>query len=275
MFGYASAIGIAKHNNRQILFERNLLPLKKLFPRLDMKINTWKTTHKWEKLIEINPIDKDERLWKLPKQNVSIGTYLQSFRYFEHINSSILRIFSYISPHVTAKANAFKMHVQKQASAKLQSKEITTVCVHVRRGDYLSKSSQYAGRRVPSSGDIKFAMNYIQSKFQHVIFIIASNGKTWCAKNLVGNNVFISNLSSYIDDFALMQSCNHMIMTVGTFGWWAAWITSQRGGNVMYYRDPYTVGSKKYNLFKRHNHFPGHWLTYTNKSVVRSRNLKK
>ena len=45
--------------------------------------------------------------------------------------------------------------------------------------------------------------------------------------------------SSYVDDFVLLQSCDHVIMTVGTFGWWA----SQRGGTVMYYKDPFPIDS--------------------------------
>ena len=121
--------------------------------------------------------------------------------------------------------------------------------------------------------DIKFAMKYMQTKFQNVIFIIASEVKAWCANNLREENVFISNFTSHIDDFVLMQSCTHMIMTVGTFGWWATWLTSHRGGTVMYHRDPFRVGSLAYNMHKRHNHYAGHWLTYNNKSVVESRKL--
>ena len=49
--------------------------------------------------------------------------------------------------------------------------------------------------------------------------------------------------SSYVDDFVLLQSCDHVIMTVGTFGWWAAWLTSQRRGTVMYYKDPFPIDS--------------------------------
>ena len=63
-------------------------------------------------------------------------------------------------------------------------------------------------------------------------------------------------------------------MTVGTFGWWAGWLTSQRGGTVLYYRDPFIIGSEIYKMYKRHNHFPEDWLAYDNDSVVKSRLLK-
>ena len=58
-----------------------------------------------------------------------------------------------------------------------------------------------------------------------------------------------------------------MIMTVGTFGWWAAWMTSYRGGDVMYYRDPFTVGSFMHGQFNRATYFPEHWLSYGNNLI--------
>ena len=48
-------------------------------------------------------------------------------------------------------------------------------------------------------------------------------------------------------------------------------MTSYRGGDVMYYRDPFTVGSFKYRHFDRAIRFPGHWLTYGNNSVIQSK----
>ena len=116
--------------------------------------------------------------------------------------------------------------------------------------------------------DVYFAMNWMERKFKQVIFFVASDGHEFCRKNFPQENVFVSNMKSDLEYFILMQSCDHVIMTVGTFGWWAAWMMSQRGGNVMYYRRLFTFGSHIHKKFSRHSHFPGHWLSYGNDSVI-------
>ena len=130
-----------------------------------------------------------------------------------------------------------------------------------------------AGHKVPTSEELHFAMNWMERKFKQVIFFVASNDINWCHRYLKNENVFISNFTSAEDDFTLMQSCDHMIMTVGTFGWWAAWMTSHRGGDVMYYRDRFSVGGWKYDHFDRATHYPGHWLAFLNNSVIESKDL--
>jgi hypothetical protein len=46
--------------------------------------------------------------------------------------------------------------------------------------------------------------------------------------------VFIDNSPG--TDFAILAGCDHMIMSIGTFGWWIAWLGAhQRGGDVLYF----------------------------------------
>ena len=146
--------------------------------------------------------------------------------------------------------------------------------MHIRQGD---KADQIARNitdyKLPSPEEIFYAMNYMEKKYKYVVFIITSDSKEWCTQHLQKHNVYISNMTLY-EDFVLLSSCDHVIMTVGTFGWLAAWLTSQRGGTVVYYKDPFTVGSYLYKMYKRHNYFPGHWLAYNNNSVLQSMKLK-
>ena len=200
----------------------------------------------------------DERFFNLPETNVTIGGYLQSFKYFENISAEIFKTYSDINPQLLEKVKRFKESVKQEARKRLSYNSPRTVCLHVRRGDYMSKV---------------FAMNWMEEKYKQVLFIVASNNKKWCQRYLKKENVFISYFISAEDDFTLMQSCDHMIMTVGTFGWWAAWMTSYRGGDVMYYKDPFTPGSHKDNHFDRVSHYPGHWLAYGNNLVIQSKDL--
>ena len=60
----------------------------------------------------------------------------------------------------------------------------------------------------------------METKYRHVVFIVASDDREWCFRyiSLVSENAHISNMTSVEEDFVLMSSCDHMIMTVGTFG---------------------------------------------------------
>ena len=55
-----------------------------------------------------------------------------------------------------------------------------------------------------------------------------------------------------MDVFVLLATCNHSIITIGTFGWWAAWLA---GGRVVYYGD--FVNSKRSIL----DHYPHDWIS--------------
>ena len=276
LFTYASSLGIAKRNNRQAVFGQNMLMLKEIFPKLKIDLGHKGEIHKSILLKEFHALDVDVRFFKLPNKNVTMYNFLQSFRYFEDIKSDLFRNLSYVNSFTESKVHGFINGVKKQAAIKLRvsMKQLRTVCVHVRRGDYVTKSEVKLGRKITSPEEVKFAMKFMEEKYKYVIFIVASDDKNWCARHLGKPNVFISDFTSYTDDFVLLQCCDHMIMTVGTFGWWAAWLTSQRGGTAMYYRDPFTFGSDMYKMYKRHNHYPEDWLAYDNKSVVESRLLK-
>ena len=85
--------------------------------------------------------------------------------------------------------------------------------------------------------------------------------------------MYFSTMISPNEDFVLMCSCDHMIMTVGTFGFWGAWFTSWRGGIAMYYEHVFSEDSNNVKSLSRHDWYPPNWLAYTNRSVIESRYL--
>jgi len=59
------------------------------------------------------------------------------------------------------------------------------------------------------------------------------------------------------EDLAILSSCNHTIMTVGTYGWWAGYLA---GGITIYYRNFPSRGSELWQWFSREDHFPPDWI---------------
>ena len=209
---------------------------------------------------------------------MKIGNYLFSFKYFQDIFGDVYdKILSHFNENLQVKATRFIQEAKHDYTQRnkigIKVTKITSVCVHVRRGDILSQYWTNHGFKVPSSLDIQYAMNYMQTKFKHIIFIVMSNGLEWCNVNLNRTNVYFSNLTSANEDFVLMCSCDHMIMTVGTFGWWGAWFTSWRGGIAMYYKHQCINNTHRYRTISRHDRFPSHWLAYTNMTVIESKLL--
>ena len=58
-------------------------------------------------------------------------------------------------------------------------------------------------------------------------------------------------------DLALLSQCNHTIMTVGTFGWWAGYLA---GGITVYYNNFPAKNSVLYFQFREKEFFPPDWI---------------
>jgi galactoside 2-L-fucosyltransferase 1/2 len=94
------------------------------------------------------------------------------------------------------------------------------VCFHVRRGDFIKKARLDQGYAIPDVAFFEKARQFYLNKFHRVQFIVVSNEKEWCMKNMF--NVHVSNFSDPADDLALLSLCDHVVVTLGTFGWWGA-----------------------------------------------------
>ena len=99
--------------------------------------------------------------------------------------------------------------------------------------------------------------------------MVASNGIMWCKDQPYFNSediVFTHSGPDYITDFAILKSCDHMIMTIGSFGWWAAWLGPHlNGGTVIYQSDAFDIT----NDFMRNNMmlddvYPSSWIPISN-----------
>ncbi|XP_052807508.1 galactoside alpha-(1,2)-fucosyltransferase 2-like [Mya arenaria] len=254
LFQVASLIGIAKlHNytaflpmygfnvNEAFLLPRNFYRNMSLatFKRVSMKDPQYPN-------VETTKYKYPEALDK--RANWILDGYFQSYKYFWNARQELRDMFKLKKRHI------------KQASLFVGqvSKEHKKVGVHVRRGDFLSMAQKRLGRVTATPQYIEAAMNYYMIKFGgKVTFFVISDDIEWCKDNIMKKNVIYSEFREPGQDLAIMAQCDHSIITVGTFSWWAGWLT---GGIVVYYDGYPKRGSELNDVFVKEDYYPKEWI---------------
>ncbi|KAM4650438.1 galactoside alpha-(1,2)-fucosyltransferase 2-like isoform 1-T2 [Discoglossus pictus] len=173
--------------------------------------------------------------WMSEEYNHIEGNYVKftgypcSWTFFHHLRKDILTEFT-IHNYLKNEANEVLQTI------KGTRKNVTFIGIHVRRGDYVNVMPNVWKGVIADRAYLEKAMGYFRNKYENPIFVVASNGMDWSKENIDSSkgDVFFSgdgNESTPGKDFALLASCNHTIMTVGTFGFWVSYLV---GGETIY-----------------------------------------
>jgi hypothetical protein len=109
-------------------------------------------------------------------------------------------------------------------------KEVESVSVHIRRGDYINNPNNLKLFSILSKEYYLKAYQVMKQKNANPYFYVFSDDIPWCKKNLVFDSpTFYSNADyGAYSDFFLMSQCRHNIMANSTFSWWAAYLNQNR-----------------------------------------------
>ncbi|KAK3105385.1 hypothetical protein FSP39_023973 [Pinctada imbricata] len=205
----------------------------------------------------------DDELYALPKgKDVYFYGYFQSWRYLLHHEDTIRRLFT------------FKEEIRNTVQNKLREMLYGTswnyrtdhlVGVHIRRGDHLNRSIKRFGKKIPSADYITKAMEHMNKLHGQgqgkVRFIVCSDDITWSREHLTGfSEVYFSDAKTPVEDLAMLSMTNHTIITVGTFGWWAAFLSN---GTTIYFKDLFVQNSDFAAEFRDNSvgdFFPPSWI---------------
>jgi galactoside 2-L-fucosyltransferase 1/2 len=124
--------------------------------------------------------------------------------------------------------------------------DVTYIAVHIRRTDMLKFAGEDYGV-VYLYKSVEYMLNRFHDRC--LLFVVCSDNMTWSQTNFeaalsINTPVFSGKCLPQVTFFAgrnaaqdmtVLVSCNHTILTMGTFGWWSAYLA---GGLVIY--------SKKY-----------------------------
>lgn len=159
---------------------------------------------------------------KLSKSTYLIG-YWQSYRYFQQAAKQLR---CELRPrHAPSQANQMWL-------ARIGACE--SVCLHVRRGDYLggnTDSSVVCGRSY-----YRAALQYVGDRLNAPGLFVFSDDIEWCRSAFADLDVAFVDTNGpndAVDELRLMATCRHHIIANSTLSWWGAWLAYHSGQIVV------------------------------------------
>lgn len=159
--------------------------------------------------------------------NSGDGTYLvgywQSWRYFADIAD---RLASELQPA--------KPLSERSQSALVKMHGTDSVCLHVRRGDYLA--AIHAPHGVIGIDWYRAALARIRETVARPTVYVFSDDLDWCRDAFADQDLELR----FVDwnrgddswqDLYLMAGCKHAIIANSSFSWWAAWLGDQQAAS--------------------------------------------
>ena len=179
-------------------------------------------------------------------ESTTIEGFLQSHKYFQN-NVDVQRI--YFKSSITAAAETVLKPLRKRATR--------LVGIHVRRGDLIQMGYIHEA----PTANFANAMRLLGG--DNAFFVVVSDDIMWCTQQSVftPNNVKILERGSAPVDMAVLAACDDIIMSIGTFGWWAAYLgAGRRGGHVTYYANEFNMAhaTTKGNVVAD-DYYPRNW----------------
>ncbi len=257
MFEYAALYGVAKFNGMISVISEDTY-ISTVFPFMYAESTKELNPGRYFLKFRERQSNFDKRVFRLNfLRDIQLEGFYQSWKYFEHAKKDIKKQFQF-SEDVEKEAQIFLWDAFRN-SKFTDRQDLTFVGIHIRRGDFLEIANVERGYSVANVEYIKRAMSYFRKKYKNVIFVVCSDDKKWSRNNVKSqtDHVAYSFHGTASLDLCILSKCNHTIMTVGTFGWWAAWLA---GGETVYYKGFPLKGSKLYYNFEKKDFYYPHWI---------------
>ena len=281
LFLFASSYGIARSKGMKVIINYNCQLFKVFNLKVDIRQDTSICNSPKVKILkEAHSAVFDKRLTEFPNTSeVRLTLYLQSYLYFDKYSNELRKQFTFKEKIRTKAISVLDYYLKKyNVSRQIRGQNLngnqkesyfvnynvtfktkaTLIGVHVRRGDW--EKYPETGYNLATKEYLQKAIGWYQTRYEHLFFVVASNGMAWSKKNMPKNiNVIYLEGNSPWEDMATVTLCDHFIATVGTFSWWAAWLT---GGNVTYYKWPAREGTRFRKSFSKDykDHYYPHWI---------------
>lgn len=157
---------------------------------------------------------------------IILNGYFQSERYFSSIQSLIAEEFSL-------------QHEPKSATAEMLAliHASDAICVHIRRGDYITNSSANAYHGTCGLEYYNDALAEVSTGLRNPHCFVFSDDPLWVRENfktsILMTLVDIHGTQEAHEDLRLMRECRHFVIANSSFSWWGAWLSASEGKRVV------------------------------------------
>ncbi len=146
-----------------------------------------------------------------------LSGYWQSPKYFKDYISTIRSDFEFKLPMSLENSNLAS-----------RIREVESVSLHIRRGDYVTNSSANKQHGLCSLDYYHSAIDLISERVKDPSFFVFSDDPDWVRRNLLVEQpcCFVEHNSGdqSHNDMRLMSLCRHHIIANSSFSWWGAWL---------------------------------------------------
>lgn len=179
---------------------------------------------------------------RTPATRIQACGFLQSYKYFDR-----------------AVPLPFRLKATIAAKRWVRARQITAA-IHVRRGDKI-----LAGDGIPPPLTYySTALHTLRALFpgRHR-FVVVTDDPAWAYEHSLFRGMHV--LSSRDDpafDMAVISQCKHKIISIGTFGWWGAFLADTGGNRSSAVIYPVPQMPRKLEAgFNNEDYFPPHWTS--------------
>lgn len=186
-------------------------------------------------------------------RNITIDSTCASYKYFEHVEEE-LRF------DLTFKENilhAARRWLEQRTPHKWRNKKFVRVVIHVRRTAFTKPHLVQQGWTRPTADYFRRSMSFFTNCLERVQFVVLSDDQAWCMKHIKATDAVYSIGHTPIVDLAIASLCDHAIITVGTYGWWAAWFAN--GATVTQKNVPRNGSLLSKDIY-RTDHYKPDWI---------------
>lgn len=157
---------------------------------------------------------------------VILDGYFQSERYFSSIRSLITAQFSL-------------QHQAKGLTAEMLAliRASDAICVHIRRGDYVTNSEANAYHGTCTLEYYDKGLSEVGAGLRNPHCFVFSDDPLWVRENfktgMPTTLVDIHGTQEAHEDLRLMRECQHFVIANSSLSWWGAWLGAREGKRVV------------------------------------------
>ena len=212
----------------------------------------------------------DERLENIrniarfARKNIALSGYFQSWKFFDRCRDRLREHLRFFPETLQEAVDFFKtilpgISFKDGVWPKVLCDNCTLVGIHVRRRDVVGPVGRKIGYTFPTMAFFHNATQYFVKNTTDVHFVVCSDDIGWCEAHLssLHPNMSFSKGHSPEVDIAILSMCEHVVMTTGTYGWWAGWLAN---GKTVFYKHWPAKGSKLSRGVQFNDFFMPEWI---------------